>query len=80
MFGEGDTLGGAYGLDIIYAKTTILDRTNPEGEAIAIGDGKIAAVGSGRNIAAMAGRPESGWRQAAGSPLIRRESAFGLER
>src|SRR6266545_5651700 len=40
---------------LLNAKVTTLDRTNPEGEAVAIRDGKIAGVGSARDIAAMAG-------------------------
>jgi predicted amidohydrolase YtcJ len=40
---------------LLNAKVTTLDRTNPEGEAVAIREGKIAAVGTRRDIAAMAG-------------------------
>jgi predicted amidohydrolase YtcJ len=40
---------------ILGAKVTTLDRANPQGEAVAIRDGKIAAVGSTRDIASMAG-------------------------
>jgi predicted amidohydrolase YtcJ len=40
---------------LLNAKVSTLDRTNPEGEAVAIRDGKIAGVGSARDIAAMAG-------------------------
>src|SRR3954469_22778078 len=40
---------------LLNAKVTTLDRTNPEVEAVAIREGKIAAVGSRRDIGAMAG-------------------------
>ncbi len=40
---------------LLNAKVATLDRTNPEAEAVAVRDGKIAAVGNTRKIAAMAG-------------------------
>src|SRR5437016_14566237 len=39
---------------LLNARVRTLDRTNPEGEAVAIRDGKIAAVGRARDLAATA--------------------------
>jgi predicted amidohydrolase YtcJ len=43
---------------LLNARVTTLDRSNPEAEAVAIRDGSILAVGSGRDIGPMAG-PET---------------------
>ena len=42
-------------LVLVNARVTTLDRTNPEGAAVAIRDGKIAAVGSTRDIGTLVG-------------------------
>ena len=54
---------------LLNARVATLDRSNPEAEAVAIRDGKIMAVGSGRDIGPMAG-PETRSIDAGGRRVI----------
>src|ERR1700693_3387333 len=54
---------------LLNARVSTLDRSTPEAEAVAIRDGRILAVGSARDVGAMAG-PETRSIDAGGRRLI----------
>src|SRR3954470_16739568 len=72
---RGADMNHAPDVVLLNAKVTTLDRTNPEGEAVAIRKGKIAGVGSARGIAAIAvpENPDHRRGRAQGHPRTERQ-------